>query len=236
MGKSKELRLEVNRRFSKSERPEEIYQAMYNVLATLPPPWGLKGIPIKKIPKYDGDFSFNVSYTKQEKISPIKSFDISFMNRNRRDEPTDEPINDDRIIIDFHPKKIKEQWRYLMEVVFPTYIKASNPYLATIFDGDIYISDIGALNLDTGEYQYNQDYIDIRKGIYRIWQANYWDRELCHRAFKLTPEEVVQRLSGKVADCRVYENGVLLIYSFEPLLGDEILKINDELMPILRNC
>jgi hypothetical protein len=156
------------------------------------------------------------------------------MNRARTDDPSETSENDDCFDVEFYPKKVKEPWRHLLETVFPIYIKAAKPYVGMLCDVDIFVSDIGTGDRYTGEYHLNPNYVDIRKGVYRIWPANYWDRELCECSFKLTPEEIVKRLENKVADCRVFEDGVLLIYSFEPVLGDEILKINEVLMPILR--
>ncbi|MFZ6769426.1 hypothetical protein ACO0LM_20435 [Undibacterium sp. Di26W] len=229
------LTIQFRRRFSKQEVLETVYQSAYEVLCKLPQPWGLDGVPMKSLPNYQGQISTGVSYTKQLKASPIKNFGIGFFNRNRRDEPPDESSYDDTMTVGFYVKKVDQNWKYLFSEVFPTYIQAFKPYVGELTEDRIFSSDIGSRNFDTGEIYRNPDFIDSRQGVCRIWPVNYWDRELCHKAFQLTPGEIVNRLAGKVAECREFENGVLLIYSYEPPTVEQILQINPELMPILRD-
>ena len=122
-----------------------------------------------------------------------------------------------------------------METVFPTYIKAMRPYLGKMYDVDLATADMGTPNFDTGEFYENPDYVQSRKGIYRIWPANYWDSDLCRRAFNLTPEEIVKRVKDQVATCEVFEHGVLLIYSNEQMSIEEILNINSVLIPLFKS-
>lgn len=157
------------------------------------------------------------------------------MNRNRSGLPADLPLNDDTLTVEFYPKKVLEDWKYLLDVVFPSYISAFHPYFGRLYDGQIHTDDVGTFDEETGEIRLNSAYVDWRHGIYRVWPANFWDRELCWRSFNLSPEDIVQRLSGKVASCRIFEDGVLIICSYEKLIGQEILKLNDIVLPLLRS-
>lgn len=234
MAYSNYLIFKMSRRYAENDQPSDLYDAAYEKLADLAPPWGLQGIPKVAIKEFRGEAAIGIKYTKVEKSSPIKEMRLGYMNRSRTALPGDDSMYDDTFTVEFYPKKVKEDWKYLLDVVFPAYVSATSPYFGRIYDGEIHVDDVITINEETGDSSRNVDYVDSRQGIYRIWPANYWDRELCLRSFRLTPEEIVQRLSGKVGSCRIFEGGVLLICSYDLLLGADIVKLNDVVLPLLR--
>lgn len=169
-----------------------------------------------------------------EKSSPVGSVTIGVMNRQRTALPTDESTNDDTLAAEFYSHKLTCDWQYLLDVVFPAYIAATRPYIGHLYDSDISVADVVSYDEATGNSLHNVDYVDARKGVYRIWQANFWDRQLCMCSFGLVPEEIAARLAGHVAQCRVLQDGGLLICSYEPLFGDDIIRLNELVFPLLR--
>lgn len=232
---SNSLIFRMRRRYGESEQPAALYNSIYTKLTELSPPWGLNGVPQIQMKEPRGAFTFGVKYQKLEKTSPVKNFLLGFANRNRTAVPEDRSINDDTLTVEFYPKKVKEPWPYLMDVVFPFYVQATGAYSGTLFDGEINVDDAALFDPETGDSAPNPAFVDPRHGVNRIWQANYWDRELCRRSFNLEPEAIVERLVGKVANCKKIADGVLVICSYDPLFGEDILELNDLILPILRN-
>jgi hypothetical protein len=56
---------------------------------------------------------------------------------------------------------------------------------------------------------------------------------LCQRAFLLTPEEVIARLEGKIAEGRLINDGAYIIATCEIVGLEEARRLNDELRPLL---
>jgi hypothetical protein len=90
----------------------------------------------------------------------------------------------------------------------PYFVRSFDAYRAAIRDVDIALEDWQyILNKirETGKD------VDGRDGVYRFHAVNYWDRELCQRAFQKTPEEIVRRLSGLVIKAEVMNGGAYII-------------------------
>ncbi|MES3022457.1 MAG: hypothetical protein V4857_12830 [Pseudomonadota bacterium] len=234
MASSNFLTFRLSHRYGEGEMPQALYRAMYCKLSELAQPWGLQGLPQIPMKEHRGAFTFGVNYKKLDKASPIKHYLLGIANRARSAPPADLAMNDDTLTVEFYPKKVRERWSYLMDVVFPAYVVVTGAYAGTLFDGDIAVEDAFLYDSDTETYAPNPGYIDPRHGVYRIWQANYWDRQLCRRSFNLEPEAIVKRLDGKVARCEQFADGVIVICSYDPLIGEDILKLNDLLLPLLR--
>lgn len=223
----------LNRRYSQTEAPEVLYDAAYRHLSGLAQPWGLEGVPMIPMKEIWGRGGIGIKYTKPSRASPVNAFWFGYQTRHRTGLPDDRAMHDDSLQIEFYPHKFDGEWAYLLDVVFPAYVAATRPYIAQLLDQDISVNDAFLIN-EWGDASPNPDHVDPRLGIHRIWPANYWDRELCRRAFRLSPEDIVTRLSGKVASCRIVDDGVITIYSYDRMLAADILHINDAIMPLLR--
>jgi hypothetical protein len=224
---------QMNRQYEGGDDPFELYDAEFDVLGSLAPPWGLEGI--QKIPMVDhrGAITLGVKYSKLEKASPVKSIIFGFMSRKRTGPPPDTAVSDDTLTVEFYPKKVHENWNYLFDTVFTTYILAARPYFARLYDDQIHANDVGTFDEELGQIILNPSFIDWRRGVYRVWPANFWNREYCRRSFNLEPEAIVERLTGKVEHCRVFEDGVLLICAYRQMNSEEIMMLNDAVLPHL---
>ncbi len=233
MSDSNILIFKTARRYSQAEAPAKLYEAAYKHLSELAQPWGLNGVPMVPMKEVRGYHSIGVNYTKQSRASPVKAFWFGYMTRHRTGLPDEREANDDRLHIEFYPDKFDGEWTYLLDVVFPAYVAATRPYAARLVNQDIEVNDVFLID-EVGDGSPNPAFIDQRLGVNRIWQANFWDRTLCQRAFGLTPEQIVTRLSGKVASCRIVDDGVMTIYSYERMLAADIHRIDEVIKPLLR--
>jgi hypothetical protein len=73
----------IRSRFHFGVRHEDLYDAAMARLSQLSPPWGLKGLKIKPLPRAKRNHGTGVSYTR-ELGAPIKIFGIGFWNRDRQ--------------------------------------------------------------------------------------------------------------------------------------------------------
>ena len=131
---------------------------------------------------------------------------------------------DDHCFFTFNAELV--DYEYLVTEVFPTYLKAYTPYRATIQNYEIATTDWDTI---AKICEVSGKDVNGRDGVYRINAANYFDAELCFRAFRLTPERVVEKLNGKVEKVEVFQGGVLIIYTSRYLEPQELLTIDDKI-------
>ena len=224
--------ISVRHRFSFDTDAESLYRRAVAVLSRLDPPWGLKDMPIKPLPTMRANPGVGVGYTRELK-APIRVFWLGFKNRQLRAEPDDSPWWDDTLMVDFSIDHPKVDYAHLVQQVIPVYVEAMDAYRVDLREENVASLDLNALSrspppdlpVDVGNY---------RKYVNRIWAANYWDRQLCNRAFGLTPEHVAERLKDHVAESRILRNGVLVVYSAQRVPDDQLAGIHDKLAPLLR--
>jgi hypothetical protein len=200
-------------------------------LSLLSPPWGLKGLEVKPLPRAKRNHGASVSYTRELR-TPIKTFGIGFWNRDRQGEPDDNAGWDDSLIVDFNIDHKSIDYPHLVREVLPAYVEAMGAYMGVIMEDHILGTDSYCTDAE-GQSRSRPDKINFRHGVRRIWPANYWDRELCQRAFSLTPEQVVNRLTSHVAEARILRDGALVIYSYDRVPDDQIALIDGQLRPLL---
>lgn len=166
----------------------------------------------------------SVFYTRELGAS-FSIFYLAFKNRQRVIQPKDDGGDGDMLIGDFNMNHKSVDYAYLVRDAFPVYVKAMDAYTAWLED-DKARRHIAEFGRGWGK--------DFRSDVNVIFPANFWDRELCRRAFDLTPEEIVNRLQGHVAEARMLLDGVLVIYSYERVPDGQLHRIDEELRPLLQ--
>jgi len=122
----------------------------------------------------------------------------------------DDASEDDYLDISFNPQKVP--YNELIYSAFLKYVHAFDAYTANISDDEfIYMDFDKQRELGIGD----------RDGIYRVCPVNYWSKSLCHKAFKLSPSQIVQRLEGHVEIAEETLGGVFVV------LTSEILSTSD---------
>ena len=143
-----------------------------------------------------------------------------FVNYRFRGGLRDESGNDDYIDLEFNPDRI--DYHHLLNEVIPYYIDCFRPYHAYAGDEEFTYIDFG-----------RSRGFDHRSGVLRVHPANFFDEQLCKRAFCLSPEEVQQRLTGIVQRAEVIQNGVNFIAQAEPMQIENAESLNDQLRSAL---
>lgn len=156
---------------------------------------------------------------------PIKYFGMKM--GAHRSETGDYSIYDDGMTISVNINNKLMDYEFFVKSALPVYIEAMQPYLVELIVSDESVAS-KQWPIDAVETK------DFRDGVRRIWPANFWDRELCRRAFHLTPEQVVRCLEGHVAEARVFMDGALIVCSHERIPNEKILAIDGELRPLLK--
>jgi hypothetical protein len=216
------MKIQLRYRAKADESIAERHLDVMSALAGISKPWGLEGAELIPIPDIADKLAIEVEFT------PDPSNDIGgYISYPFRSEAylRDKAQYDDLMIVEFEPEKV--DFAHVVQTVFPLYVKAFKAYRATIItDEDLALDDwdmICEISEETG--------LDVngRDGVYRIASVNYFDRELCHRAFGLDPEKIVAYLNGQVELVKVLENGVLLIVTSQRPTRQEIELIDERI-------
>ena len=75
--------------------------------------------------------------------------------------------------------------------------------------------------------------VNGRDGVFRIHAANYFDRELCSRAFWKNPKQIVDCLNNHVDSVSEFDDGVLIVVRYSPLSANELTEVSKRLKEML---
>lgn len=207
------------------ESIEDLHTGLAQALNEFPAPWGYHPNQAPGV---------NVSTTEMVSVVPLKELSsrglksyLSYPLRSR-DYLQDNARFDDVFVIELKPAQADQ--RNFVENVFPRYIEAFDCYRASFMNREAARDDWGTI-----VEQCNATGRDVngRDGVYRISEINFFDRELCRRAFGMTPEQVVERLQGKVESVSTFHDGVILVCSSSLLPREELDKVGGDAMAAL---
>ncbi len=213
-----EYSVQMERRALANEDYDLLYDKFLEGIKDLPNTWNLAGV--KPLPDIGADVITSVSITRILRRG-MKGYIYYFYRGDYLNDSQD----DDRLIIEF--KSGKGLTKELVEIL-PTYISAFGAYFLTI--GNYSISVPNWDKVVDKEIEYHP-----RKDVLRINAINYYDRELCRNAFNLTPEEILERLTGKVEIARIVNDGIYFVYTSEELPEEEHRKIDAIVRSWLKN-
>jgi hypothetical protein len=140
----------------------------------------------------------------------------------------DKAMYDDYLIAEFDPDKL--DFARLALEAFPAYVGAFQCYRAAIYNQAQAIEDWSQI---VEQSQSTGKDVDGRDGVYRIHPVNFFDRELCQRAFGRTPEQIKDALTGHVECVELLYDGVYIVVSSRVLPETELLKIDSGLRRLL---
>jgi hypothetical protein len=130
----------------------------------------------------------------------------------------DRAISDDFLTIRSSAASFELDW--FCNQLFPKVVASFAPYRAALIsDMDLYCDDHEAIYEQARMSSLD---VDGRDTVFRFQWVNFFDVELCRRAFNLSVDEVSAKLQGVVKEARTVENGVLIIASDRPLIGTEL--------------
>jgi hypothetical protein len=192
------------------------HEKLTSFLSALKSPWGAK--EGAEIPQVKDPGTLPMRQVNLSKCFPkgIKAL-VSYQNRKY---VLDEGRFDDYLVLEFDPTKF--DYKPLATSDYLKYLEAFGAYRGHIGDEEF-------IHLD---FESSRG-VDYRGGVYRIHPVCYFDRELCERAFRLSPEVIAQRLVGAVEGVRVVANGVAIIASSRVLTIEEANSLGDRLKSLL---
>ncbi len=214
--------IQLHYRAQSEESIEDRHLEIISALAKIPKPWGLEGSTLPLLPDISDQLSVQVGF------GPDPSGNIGgyILYTFRGDTYLEDHAQfDDSMSVRFDPERV--DFAYVVQKVFPAYVQAFKAYRATIIiDKDLIIDEWPVICETSQKTGLN---IDGRDSVYRITSVNYFDRKLCHRAFGLQPETIVERLEGMVERVQMLDDGALLIVSSELLERQEIESIDEKI-------
>jgi hypothetical protein len=216
-------KLEFRHRPNFSESIEDRHNNFLRVVSDLGVPWGLNDS--LKVPPIGSELVTSVSL---DKLLPVGvKGRISYALRDQKYLEDDAQF-DDTLFIEFTASKV--DYSDLLKVVFPRYIKAFGSYRSALHDWSVTRSD---WPLVVEACEATKKDVNGRDGVFRINAANYFDKELCFRAFGKGPRELFDSVSGCVEEVREFEDGVLIVISYNPLSAGELLSAGDRLKSLV---
>lgn len=224
--------IRIVRKLDFDENILDVYASLCDGLADLEAPWGVKGVDVKLL-KDEPDWPENgVSYRLR---GDAKRLGIGFCNRRRSRDAGDLHYLEDHIHVEFNAARREANLKYVFNEVIPVYIRAFDAFYASVEDLDVRVRDdekFWSLSPQEREIFIASDR-SRRNTCSYIWQVNFWAREQCSKYFGLSPEEVVERLSGHVARVDMLLDGAYFVVSYEPMSSEAMEKITPTLMPLL---
>jgi hypothetical protein len=136
----------------------------------------------------------------------------------RASDPADAAYNDDFIALDFNPATA--DYRRIVGETFPRLVVAFRGYRGEIHDEQMYWVNFN------GSPREAYRPVNGRHAVGEVYPVAYYDARLCLSAFGLTPEAVVERLTGKVEAVKLLADGVFLFARSEPVNLEEAGEID----------
>ena len=192
-------------------------------LSGLGTPWDLAGA--LELPDIEGELVVSVPLDKW--LPKGVKGRISYAFRNEKYLENDAQF-DDSLFIEFSNAKI--YYSDLLKRIFPAYADAFGAYRAALHDWSVTRGDWPAV---VAACDATKKDVNGRDGVFRINAANYFDKELCLRAFEKTPQQVVSCLQGHVEEVSELAGGALIVVSYTPLSTSEITTAGERLKELL---
>ncbi len=173
----------------------------------------------------DGD---SASTNLSPYLTPGMSGGVIFASR-RPGMVEDKARSDDSLGLKIDLEKI--DFMQFSSLLFPEIVRALDCYRsAVITDVDLHLDDHEEIVEVCRSTALD---VDGRDGVFRFNPVNYFDDELCARAFSLRPAEVVARLEGHCKTVEQLHGGVFFLVIDRPIVGPESLELHRRVRELL---
>ena len=210
--------LMLRSRARKSEPIAEKHSRFFTEFSNIPAPWGIGEnlIPVQPDPGRNLGAGINITKLLGKGISGRVYY---VLRRNFEDLG----MHDDFFDMSFNPKNV--DFRSFVYDALPRLILAFDAYLARVGDVEFcYLDFDGERDAGLG---------DPRFGGYRIFPISFFDKTLCERAFGMNPNEIAERLQGRVECVKLLKDGIYIIGDSRPLKIEESDKLCWEIRRII---
>jgi hypothetical protein len=181
----------------------EYHDWILSQLSELPPPWSVTRKPWPKAADPGNNYSRTV--TLRNFFGKTIVMTTSYFHRAAvRDQAAfrDYGSADDYFTFEFNVHKV--DYALLLDLALPRFIEVTHAYRAQLMPHDYVLHEAG-----------NIGQLDFRSAVYNIAPVNFFDRELCERAFRLSPEQLLDQFVGKIAEGRILKDGAYIIATRE---------------------
>lgn len=194
--------LDIRHRARAAESAQARHARLLTAAGALPSPWGIDARNVTQTASIEpGDL------TRVIELGGAlgKGLDGYLTYQFRGPDLEDRAQFDDVLIIEFDSRQ--HALDTVVDAVLPAYVEAFDAYRAAVVDQEAALANWPAvveLSQSTGKD------VDGRDGVHQFSVATFLDRELCRRTFALQPEEVIERLQGRVPAVVKLRDGVLI--------------------------
>lgn len=178
-------------------------------------PWGAERTP--SVPSLGTAYGTGVSASKI--FGKGVRGDIHY---RRREGLRDSASSDDFLFLTADTRRT--DLRYLIDVAFLAYVQAFGAYSGSILDDRFSVFDYEARSLVRS---------DQRHSMFRVPMVGYLTPEFSERAFALSAEVLVKRLSTLCARSELTAGGAFFVLTYDILEFDEFTRLSDEAKRLL---
>jgi hypothetical protein len=183
---------------------EDKHREFLSAAKLLPAPWGLVDVEQCVLPKNQAGNLGTTLVLNRFFGKGVKGY-VTYAARSAA-YLADTGEYDDYLIAEFNPARF--DFGVLVDQVFPALILAFRAYRGAVFNDELALDDWGTI-VET----VNRTGIDVdgRGGVYRVNAMNFWDDDLCQRAFHKTSTEVVRLLGPLVPKAELLSGGAYVV-------------------------
>lgn len=212
----------ISSRVAKEDKVEERHRSLGKYISSQRGHWLSRGtFPEVIFGSNDVSFFKSLGTSAPEGVK----MSVCYQIRNERLWNTDDTSSDDYLKV--QTSKKVDVALFVSEFL-PGLISSFGAYSASFTSKAL--SDYG---FDNSEQNIRAEIQNGRRKVYNVSLVNYWDCELCMRAWGYGLDEVVQRLSGKVESTSIVRNGVLVCVSSKAISLQDEIQINETIQKIL---
>ncbi|WP_411564129.1 hypothetical protein [Pseudomonas shirazensis] len=216
-------KLEFRHRPNFLEPIERRHQTFLEKLSDLDKPWNLA--EAVDVPDIEGELVVSVSLDKFLPKGVKGRIAYSLRSESYLE---DDAQFDDSLFIEFSNANV--DYLHLLTRIFPAYVQAFGAYRAALHEWSVTRNDWPAV---LAACDATKKDVNGRDGVFRINAANYFDGELCVRAFGKSPQQVISLLKGHVEEASELAGGVLIVVSYTPLSTNELIDAGERLKGLL---
>jgi len=134
----------------------------------------------------------------------------------------DHSLQDDRMYLEFDPKKV--DYADLADNILPAYVDIFESYRAVIYDEELLFADF--------EKSRN---VNLRETILRFYPICFYDEELCLRSLHNPVSEIFDRLIQNNIKVSILGNGIFINYSSKFFTVQEADEFDSKISTILNH-
>lgn len=217
-------------RVSKDDEHTAKHERLKLALNKIGGDWGIDGTKWPAIPPMGSGLSESVPLSKCLQKG-IKGRVVYAFRGTAGDEQS---MYDDWVSLTFQctPQRFKD----LSDHAFGQWVKAFNAYIGYVGCYEL-AAELNRLKSPENEqeraYAWHHAAELKRAGVYWIHALNFWDAELCRKAFGLSTQQVAERLKPHVSKVEEFSGGVLVATTRDVISLEEARLLQKKLRPLL---